>query len=116
VKSIPIISAGKREGKIIYVQKTPYQTKKFLNTNDDNLKRFYCCYCPWVRGALKDGTEKEITKEFCQCSGGWFKLYFDQLFDQPIVVEPVETALTGGFECKFAIHLPDDVIIKEPEE
>jgi hypothetical protein len=117
VKSIPTISAGKREGNIIYVQKTPYQTKKFLNTDDEKLKKFYCCYCPWVRGALKNGTDKEITKDFCQCSGGWFKLYYDQLFEQPITVEPVETALIDGFECKFAIHLPDDVIIKEkPEE
>ncbi|NHK31149.1 MAG: hypothetical protein FK730_07340 [Asgard group archaeon] len=116
VKSIPIISAGKREGNIIYVAKTPYQAKKYLNTDDENLKRFYCCYCPWVRGALKDGTDNEITKNFCQCSGGWFKLYWDQIFEQPIVVEPVATPLTGALECKFAIYLPDDVIIKEKKE
>ncbi len=112
IKSVPTISVGKREGNIIYVSKTPYQVKKFLNTDDERLKRFYCCYCPWVRGALKNGTEDEITKHFCQCSGGWFKLYWDQIFEQSVVVEPVETPLTGGFVCKFAIHLPKDVIIK----
>lgn len=116
VKGIPIISAGKREGNIVYVSKTPYQAKKFLNTDDERLKRFYCCYCPWVRGALKDGTDEEITKSFCQCSGGWFKLYWDQIFEQPIVVEPVETPLTGALHCKFAIHLPKDVIIKTKNE
>ncbi len=114
VKSVPNASAGIREGNIIYVTKVPYQTKKYLETNDERMKRFYCCYCPWLRGAIKNGTEKEISKNFCQCSAGWFKLYWDKLFEQPVKVEPVETVLSDGvLLCKFAIHLPDDVIIKE---
>ncbi|MEA2071281.1 MAG: hypothetical protein U9O98_08325 [Asgard group archaeon] len=77
------------------------------------MKRFYACYCPWVRGAIKEGTENEIADYFCECSGGFYKEYLEKLFKQPVIIKPVETALTGYPYCKFAITLPDNVIIKE---
>ena len=80
------------------------------------MKRYYYCYCPWVRGAIKNGTENEIDNNFCHCSAGWFKLYWDKLLKQPIKIEPVETVLKGDLVCKFAIHLPKDVIIKPRKE
>jgi hypothetical protein len=104
---------GKREGKIIYVTKNPYQIKRSLETDDIRMKRFYACFCPWVRGAIKDGTEQEVSKHFCQCSGGWYKDYYEKLFEQPIKIEPFETALSGYPYCKFIVHLPDNVIIKQ---
>ncbi len=105
-----VISQGIREGNIIYVSKLPYQMREFLDADGDKMKRFFICYCPWVRGALKNGTEKEISKDFCHCSAGWYKLYWDQIFEQSIAVEPIKTALNGDLECKFAIHLPDDIL------
>ncbi|MFX0067125.1 MAG: hypothetical protein ACFFC7_33760 [Candidatus Hermodarchaeota archaeon] len=110
VKNNPTISAGLREGNIVYVTKTPYQTKKYLHAENERMKRFYCCHCPWVRGAIKDGTAHEIPATFCHCSAGWYKLYWDQIFEQSIKIEPVETALGGALVCKFAIHLPEDTI------
>jgi hypothetical protein len=104
---------GIRRGKVIYITKVPYKVKKLLHTNDDRLKRFYACYCPWVRGAIKEGTDENIPEYFCQCSAGWFKDYFEALFEESVTIEPVETALTGVPYCKFAIHLPENVIIKE---
>jgi hypothetical protein len=108
VKNNQMYAEGIREGNIIYLCKHPYQMKKYLQAKEDNVKRFYLCYCPWVRGALKNGTESEISKHFCHCSAGWYKLYWDKLFDQSITVEPVETALGGALECKFAVYLPED--------
>ena len=112
VKNLETSAIGKREGNIIYITKIPYQVKKLLTTDDNRMKRFYACYCPWVRGAIKNGTEKEISDHFCQCSGGWYKAYFEKLFEQPVTIEPVETALTGVPYCKFAVHLPENIIIK----
>lgn len=97
---------GVRKGNIIYTSKVPYQTKKFLTAKDEQMKRFYLCYCPWIRGALKEGTDNEILKDFCHCSAGWYKLYWDQIFEQSIIVEPVKTGLNGDLECTFAIHIP----------
>ncbi|MFW9949007.1 MAG: hypothetical protein ACFFKA_02640 [Candidatus Thorarchaeota archaeon] len=107
VKSNPTMGIGMRDGNIIYVSKIPYQIKKLINEKSKRLKRFYLCYCPWIRGALKNGTEKEIPKYFCNCSAGWYKLYWDQIFGESIKVEPVQTALNGALECKFAVYLPE---------
>ena len=108
VKNNPTSSPGIRDGNIIIDIKMPYQAKKHLNAEDENMKRFYSCYCPWVRGAFKNGTDNEISSNFCHCSAGYIKLYWDKVFDQPTKVEPIETALTGALVCKFAIHIPKE--------
>jgi hypothetical protein len=110
VKTVPTMAAGVREDNKIIVTKVPYQIKRFLTADTDHMKRYYWCYCPWVRGAIKDGTEKEISPNFCYCSGGYFKLYWDEMFDQPINVEPLQTALWGDVVCKFAIEIPDKIM------
>lgn len=108
VKNSPTITPGIREGDKIIVTKIPYQIIKFLNTEDERMKRYYACYCAWVRGAIKKGEEKEISHNFCNCSAGFFKQYWDIIFDQSVKVEPIETPLTGKLECKFAVCIPEE--------
>jgi len=112
VRDNPIIAHGIREENIIYVSKLPYQMRELLEAKSVQMKRFFLCYCPWVRGAIKDGTENEISDYFCNCSAGWYKLYWDQIFGQPVTVEPVATGLNGALECKFAIKIPDNILQK----
>ena len=107
IRSNQIYGAGIRNGNLIYISKIPYQTKKFLNSKDDKLKKFYLCYCPWVRGALKEGTDDTLSNSFCHCSAGWYKLYWDQVFEQSVKVLPIKTALNGDFECRFTVEIPD---------
>ena len=113
IKSNQIYGAGIRNNSLIHLSKIPYQTKKFLDSKDDKLKRFYLCYCPWVRGALKDGTSdiSDISK-FCHCSAGWYKLYWDQVFEQSVEVLPMKTALSGDFECRFTVEIPEAFLEK----
>jgi hypothetical protein len=108
VENTPTISPGIREGDKIISTKVPYQIKAMLETKDPRMKRYYVCYCPWVRGAIKNGTEDEISPNFCHCSAGFTKLYWDIIFDQPVKVKPIETALTGALHCKFAIQIPKE--------
>jgi len=108
IKNNPTITPGIREGDKIIATKTPYQIKKFLNDEDERMKRYYSCYCAWVRGAIKNGTEKEISPNFCYCSTGFTKKYWDIIFDQPIKIELIESPLSGALECKFAIHIPKE--------
>ena len=110
VKTIPTMGAGVRENNQIIITKVPYQIKRFLQAETDPQKRYYWCYCPWVRSAIKEGTESEISRNFCYCSGGYFKLYWDEIFGQSVTVEPLETALWGDQVCKFAIEIPTEIM------
>jgi hypothetical protein len=102
------ISPGIREGDKIISTKIPYQIKAMLDAKDRRMKRYYVCYCPWVRGAIRDGTDSEISANFCHCSAGFTKKYWDAIFDQPMKVQPIETALTGALHCKFAVQIPKE--------
>ena len=102
------IATGVREGDKIISTKIPYQTIKYLAADSDRMKRYYYCHCAWVRGAIKNGDEHEISPNFCHCSAGFTKMYWDVIFDQPVKVEPIETALTGALHCKFAIQIPKE--------
>jgi len=108
VKNTPTISPGIREGDKIIVTKIPYQIKKHLKAEDERMKRYYSCYCAWIRGAIKDGTEKKLSPNFCYCSTGFTKQYWDIIFDQSTKIEPIETPLTGALECKFAVLIPKE--------
>jgi len=106
VENTPTISPGIREGDKIISTKIPYHIKAMLDAKDPHMKRYYVCYCPWVRGAIRNGTEDEISSNFCHCSAGFTKQYWDIVFNQPVKVQPIETALTGALHCKFAIEIP----------
>ncbi len=110
VKNNPTITPGVRQGDKIIVTKIPYKMREFLDAEDERMKRYYSCYCAWVRGAIRKGEEKEIASNFCNCSAGFFKQYWDIVFDQSVKVEPIETPLTGILECKFAVHIPKEFL------
>jgi hypothetical protein len=109
VKNNPRIEGGVREGKIVYVEKIPYMTKKFLTEKDENLKKYYYCHCPWVREALKTG-EIKIPSKFCDCSAGYYKTQWEVILDQPVEVETIETILEDDSRCLFAIFLPKEIV------
>jgi hypothetical protein len=108
VKNTPIINPGIREEDKIIEAKLPYQTKKLIQAKNNRMKGFYSCYCPWIRGAIKNGTKNEIFSHFCHCSAGYTQKYWDVIFNQPTKVEPIETPLTGGNLCKFAVYIPKE--------
>lgn len=111
VKNNPQIEGGVRKGNIVYAEKIPYMTKKFLNETDENMKKYYYCHCSWVREALRTG-ETIVPSKFCACSAGYYKNQWDVILDQPVDVEVIETILDGNSRCLFAIHLPEKIVRK----
>jgi len=99
------ICTGVRRGDRIYLTKMPYAPKKYLKEKDPTLKRYYACHCPLARSAIRD-QEPKISPMFCYCSGGYEKLGFDVIFDEPVEVELLESALKGDTRCRFAIKIP----------
>ena len=105
VKSNQEICTGTREGDRIYITKIPFDPKRYLKEKNLTLKRYYACHCPLVRSALRDGKPK-ISPTFCYCSGGFEKLHFDVIFEEPVEVELLETPLKGDMRCRFANKIP----------
>ncbi|UCB61194.1 MAG: hypothetical protein JSW72_03865 [Candidatus Bathyarchaeota archaeon] len=100
------ICTGVRRGGKIYVTKMPYDPKQYLKEEDATLKAYYACHCPLVRSAIREGHPK-ISAIFCHCSGGYEKVHFDVIFDEPVEVELLESVLKGDLRCRFANKVPN---------
>lgn len=111
VRADPEIAQGVREGNILYVTKIPYMAKQYLAESDPDLKRYYACHCPWARESLRQG-ETPVSAQFCRCSAGFHKKPWEVIFGQPLEADVLESVLQGDLRCRFAIHLPEDVVSK----
>jgi hypothetical protein len=110
VKNDPRIETGIRKGEVIIATKIPHETIKFLKETDPKMKAYFYCHCPWVKEAIKDGTVDEIPNVFCNCSGGYYKSYWEIVLDQPIDVKTVKTVINGDPVCEFEIYLPENIV------
>ncbi|MHA2297266.1 MAG: hypothetical protein ACXADA_14655 [Candidatus Hodarchaeales archaeon] len=105
VKSDPTIESGIREGNVVTITKIPYMTLEYLRESDERKKRYYFCHNPWIREALIE-EDQPVSPIFCNCSGGYYKDYWEGVLDQPVKVELLESVIKGDKVCKFALHLP----------
>ncbi|MHA1199519.1 MAG: hypothetical protein ACTSQF_09360, partial [Candidatus Heimdallarchaeaceae archaeon] len=71
---------------------------------------YHYCHCPWAKEAILDETIDDIPKVFCNCSGGYYKNYWEIVLDQPIDVKTVKTVINGDSICEFDVYLPDEVV------
>lgn len=108
VKADPYIESGVREGNKIIIKKIPHMAKEYLAEKDENKKRYYYCHCPWVKEAFKESSNP-ISAVFCNCSAGFYRAYWEIVFDQPVKVDVLESLLKGYPICKFAVYVPKDV-------
>jgi hypothetical protein len=95
-----------RDGDYLYMTKIPYSPRDWLAESDPTLKRYYACHCPLVRAAIVK-KEPEIPLDWCYCSGGFEKLLFDVVFEEPTEVEVLESVLAGDSRCRFRIKIPE---------
>ena len=110
VRERPETECGVREGNTLYITKIPYNAKQYLVETDPVMKRFYVCHCPWVRHGIKAGN-LHLDPVFCNCSGGFSKKPWEIIFGQSLQVDVLESALKGDFRCRFAVHLPENLVM-----
>ncbi len=60
------------------------------------------CYCSLWQG-LPEG--ETVSRDYCQCSEGFVRVYWENVLGHPVEVELVESAISGSKRCKFIIHL-----------
>jgi hypothetical protein len=102
--------AGIRDGNKVIMTKIPYMAKQYLKATDERKKRYFYCHCPWVRESLLNENQNPIDSVFCNCSSGYYKNFWEAVLDQPVKVELLQSILKGDSVCKFALHLPQDIV------
>lgn len=97
-----------RDRDYLYTTKIPYSPKDWLGESEPLMKRYYACHCPLARAAIIGG-KPDIPLDWCYCSGGFEKLLFDVVFDQPTQVEVLESVLAGDPRCRFRVKIPEGI-------
>jgi hypothetical protein len=109
VRSDPEMHSGRRSGSTIFEVKIPHTAAEWLAAGDPVTRRYHACHCPWVKESLREGGS-DVPAEFCACSAGFHKRYWEAVLGRPLQAEIVESVLAGDDRCRIAIHLPDDVL------
>jgi effector-binding domain-containing protein len=98
----------KREGYILYVTKDPIDPEAYARAQNDTEKRAAACFCGVGRAAIL--AEQSLSPTYCNCGGGWYVQLWEAILQQSLRVEVLESVLQGGNHCRFAIHLPEDIL------
>jgi hypothetical protein len=99
------ILSAVRDGGYLYITKIPYAPKDWIAERDPLMRRYYACHCPLARAAILEG-KPSIPLDWCYCSGGFEKLMFDVVFEEPTEVEVLESVLAGDQRCRFRVRIP----------
>jgi len=74
-----------------------------MNEPDPEKKRALYCHCPRIRDVLK--TSQTIPPIYCYCGAGFYKGMWEEILQEPVEVELLESVLKGDDVCKVAVHL-----------
>ena len=98
--------AGVIEGQTIIATKIPKSEnlKAYLAESDPAKQRQYYCHCHRVREILK--TDKKLSVTYCYCGAGYYQGIWEEILQQPVRVEILESLMKGDRVCKIAVHLP----------
>ena len=98
--------AGIRQGDSIIATKIPKSgyLGAYMAEPDPDIRRRYYCHCPRVRDALQSSGTLPAT--YCYCGAGFYRGIWEEILQQPVQVELLESVLQGDDVCKVAIHLP----------
>lgn len=80
-----------RDGDILYQVYTPQTFTRPMR-----------CFCGLMSGLPIDET---VPLTYCNCGKGFVEKYWVAVLQKPVKVDLLQSAISGGTECKFAIHL-----------
>jgi len=107
VKGDQTIQNGILVGDVVLKSKIPFNPDKWLKEKDPKMRRYYACHCQLARDAILNDTAKPLST-FCYCSAGYEKLPLEVILGVPLEVEVLESVLSGGEKCRFAVKIPKD--------
>ena len=98
--------AGKHRENTIIATKIPKSGNlaSYLQEPDHERKRHLYCHCPRIRHVVSEAGQ--VPRLYCYCGAGFYKGIWEEILQQPVEVEVLETVLDGGDVCKIAVYLP----------
>lgn len=98
--------AGVRQGATIIATKIPKSgyLVEYMRETDPEVKRRFYCHCPRIRDVLDSG--ETLSATYCYCGAGYYKGIWEEILQQPVEVELLESVLQGDEVCRVAVHLP----------
>lgn len=101
--------AGTKRGNTIIATKIPKSgyLVAYMEEPDPKIRRQYYCHCPRVRDAVK--ASETLSSTYCYCGAGFYKGIWEEIIQEPVEVEVLESVLVGGEVCRIAVHLPSAV-------
>ena len=98
--------AGVWQGPSIIATKIPKsgQLVQYMHETDPEKRRQLYCHCPRIRDALK--SDEKITATYCYCGAGFYRGIWEEITQEHVEVEVLESVLAGGETCRIAITLP----------
>ena len=101
--------AGILEGNRILATKIPKSgyLAAYLEETDPEKRRQYYCHCPRIREIFK--TQESLPVSYCYCGAGFYKGIWEEILQEPVEVEVLESVLGGDEVCSIAVTLPEEV-------
>ena len=53
-------------------------------------------------------TKEPISQTYCHCGKGYWVAMFEHALGRPVRVDLLQSVVTGGSTCRFAIHIPEN--------
>ena len=98
--------AGVRRENTIIATKIPKSgfLVQYMEESDPEQKRRYYCHCLRIREVLE--SNQTLSPTYCYCGAGYYKGIWEEILQEPVEVELLQSVLQGDDVCQVAVHLP----------
>lgn len=110
IKQNPKMISPVRRGNKLYTMAFPYNMKEYIEADDEKMKRYYACHCPFARASIL--SENVVSSALCNCSLGHMMNCYEGFMGREVKGRVIRSVLNGDLTCEYEIEIPDDIMQK----
>ncbi len=110
IKQNPKMISPVRKGNKLYAMAFPYNMKEYIKADDEKMKRYHACHCPFARESIL--SENVVSSSLCNCSLGHMLNCYEGFMGRELKGRVVRSVLNGDLTCEYEIEIPDDIMHK----